>query len=633
MLSSEVALFRSALRRLYAIAFKKVATASQQVVPPGSPLASLKKKVAGWLRPVHRRQLDVLLEVFARTYPRAVFVQIGSNDGEQQDPLSEAIRKRQWRGVMVEPVPYVFERLQRNYRRYRRLQLENVAIAQQDGHAPFYHLPKVSADEQASLPQWYDALGSFSRDIILSHKPYIPDIADRIACIEVPTVTFETLCQRNRIDHLDLVHIDTEGYDYEILKLIDFERWRPRLVIYEHHHLGAARPEAEAYLRQHGYELMHEALDTWALRVADFGRKDRDLLAVWKKLKATRTTSGRKSAKGKGVAGVDPAFADLFRFDDEEHRQLTAAYDDSMPLPPGASVYLSSNNPRLLEIRRRYAALDLPVSVRSQWNQGRVEKGVDLCYFRGDNPYIWHYRELPRATKLKFFSYMDYLQGCDHAGLFERLTEDGAFGCWTHQYPGRPRISRDLLDSINELLFLDRTLGLLKREQLRVLDIGAGYGRLAHRTCAAVPGIVDYCCVDAVAESSFLSEFYLGHRGLLPPARVVLLDEVQSNLKRGSFDLAVNVHSFSECPEAAVIWWLGILNRLEVPLLFIVPNEADGLLSTEPDGSKRDLLPAVAAAGYVLEHQEKAIADPAIRELLRIHDQHLLFRRRARGSA
>ncbi len=75
---------------------------------------------------------------------------------------------------------------------------------------------------------------------------------------------------------------------------------------------------------------------------------------------------------------------------------------------------------------------------------------------------------------------------------------------------------------MNELCFLERELGLRERERFSVLDIGAGYGRLAHRMAAAhAERLADYCCVDAVPESTFVSEYYLRHRGVAPPARVV----------------------------------------------------------------------------------------------------------------
>ena len=86
-------------------------------------------------------------------------------------------------------------------------------------------------------------------------------------------------------------------------------------------------------------------------------------------------------------------------------------------------------------------------------------------------------------------------------GLLPQLVEDGAFGAPIFDFPGRPPVSRDLLDSVNELLYLDRKLDIVDRSELRVLDIGAGYGRLAHRMAQLVPGLADYACVDAIPES------------------------------------------------------------------------------------------------------------------------------------
>jgi SAM-dependent methyltransferase len=212
----------------------------------------------------------------------------------------------------------------------------------------------------------------------------------------------------------------------------------------------------------------------------------------------------------------------------------------------------------------------------------------------------------------------------DHRGLVASLGEDGAFGCWTYDFPGYPRCSRDLLDSVNELLFLDRTLSLFDQKGLRVLDIGAGYGRLAHRAAQALPGLADWCCVDAVPESTFLSEFYLAFRGVAPPTRVVALDEVPA-LEPGSFDLAVNVHSFSECTRAAIAWWMAELERLRVPRLFLVPNEPSGFLSTEPDGRRLDYLPVLESHGYHLSTEELVFNDPAVRALMDIHDRFCIF--------
>jgi len=207
-----------------------------------------------------------LLEAFAAAYPRATFVEIGANDGEQHDFLRPLVRKGGWRGVVVEPVPYVFERLQRTYRDRPGVVLANVAVAAADGPMTFHHLKEASDWERQGLPRWYDGIGSFSREEVLMHRPHIPDIDDRIVSVEVPCVTFESLCARHGIDRLDLILIDTEGYDWEIIRRIDLATWKPRLLVYEHYHLDQADREAcRAHLSEAGYQLLEEHFDTFCL--------------------------------------------------------------------------------------------------------------------------------------------------------------------------------------------------------------------------------------------------------------------------------------------------------------------------------------------------------------------------------
>lgn len=321
--------------------------------------------------------------------------------------------------------------------------------------------------------------------------------------------------------------------------------------------------------------------------------------------------------------------SELVELTDEDREWLTKFHNDAVPLPPGAEEELRSDHPRLVDLRKRYACLDLPALDASRWNDHAVQGFLDLRWFRGETLITWHYRELPRISALKYFVYARYVAERDSRGVLGALAEDGAFGCWTYDYPDHPTYSRDLLDSVNELSFLERQLDVLRRPGLRVLDIGAGYGRLAHRMTSALPQLADYCCVDAVPESTFLSEYYLRYRGSTPPARVVPLDEVEADLGAGQrFDLAVNVHSWSECTEAAVRWWIGLVAQLEVPWLFIVPNEPDRLLTLEADGSRRDFAPLLEKAGYRLAACEHVIDDPAVRELLRLEDRFHLYTRR-----
>jgi FkbM family methyltransferase len=223
-----------------------------------------------------------LIRAFGEVFPAAVFVEIGANDGEQHDHLRPMLLERQWRGVMVEPVPYVFERLRSNYAAVDRVAVENAAIADQDGHQPFYHLAPVADYESEGLPQWYDGIGSFARESVLDHQRLIPDIESRLVETEVPCLTFDSLCTKHGLDQVDLLLVDTEGYDYEVLRHIDFRRHRPVLVIYEHYHLSESdQSGCETAMRDAGYETMSEGFDTWCLRPDAAPR----LTGTWRRLR------------------------------------------------------------------------------------------------------------------------------------------------------------------------------------------------------------------------------------------------------------------------------------------------------------------------------------------------------------
>lgn len=297
------------------------------------------------------------------------------------------------------------------------------------------------------------------------------------------------------------------------------------------------------------------------------------------------------------------------------------------PLPDGAADYLRRDHPRLAELRERYRALGGAIVERSTWSDELLRSEVDLGGFRGDNAYVWQFRD--RNSEVNFLLAAYYARSIDRLGLLDRCTEDGLFGAYTFEVGEGLRVSRDLLDSVLEIHFLERHLGLSQRAGVRVLDIGAGYGRLAHRLATGLPALGACLCVDAVAESTFVSEYYLRFRGVGDRARVVPLDEIDAALEREPVDLAVNVHSWSECTLGAVEWWLDLLARHRVRHLMIVPNSEDHggtrLTSIEPDRSHRDVLPALGARGYRQLACEPKYLDPAVQRHGVSPTRHWLF--------
>lgn len=223
-----------------------------------------------------------LLRAFADAYPRAFFIEVGSNDGEQHDHLRPLIGSREWTGLMVEPVPYVFERLRRNYADVPGVHFENAAIAERDGRLAFYHLREAGPGERERLPAWYDGIGSLSRENVLAHRRHIPDIDERIVHSEVPALTFESLCRKHGVERFDLLVVDAEGHDAEILRSVDLDAHRPRLLVYEHYHLDPAEQrECRGRLEAAGYETMEEGFDTWCLAATPDDR----LTRAWRGLR------------------------------------------------------------------------------------------------------------------------------------------------------------------------------------------------------------------------------------------------------------------------------------------------------------------------------------------------------------
>lgn len=207
-----------------------------------------------------------IVDALADSTPEVCFIQIGSNDADHGDPLRPYVETRGWRGVLVEPVPYVFERLRRRYGEDPRLELVNAAVAAEDGHLPFYFLTE---SDDPGLPEWYDQIGSFDLDNVLQpyHVEQIPDLASRVVQADVPCCSFDTLWQAHHLPRLDLLHVDAEGYDDQILAQIDLAQLRPTVVLYEHKHLDAARRETVIdRFAAHGYRVLDLGPDAVAVR-------------------------------------------------------------------------------------------------------------------------------------------------------------------------------------------------------------------------------------------------------------------------------------------------------------------------------------------------------------------------------
>ncbi len=249
---------------------------------------------------------------------------------------------------------------------------------------------------------------------------------------------------------------------------------------------------------------------------------------------------------------------------------------------------------------------------------------MNLQYFRGDNQYIWQSRRVKRDPLISYAVSTYYVKRIDALGLLNRLDEDGLFGAITYNIDHERTVSRDLLDSILEISFLQRQLNLSEMPSVRVLDIGAGYGRLAYRPAKALPNLEIVFCADAVSESTFLCEYYLRYRGVTDKAEAIPLDRIDEVLATNRIDIVTNIHSFPECPMESISWCLDLIWRYKIKYFMLVV-EKGVLLSTEADGTRRDFRPLLEMRGFELVAKEPIYAPGTVASTYGLYPDRCLY--------
>ena len=186
------------------------------------------------------------------------FVHIGSNDGRKNDPLHPFIKKNDWKGILVEPDLINFKKLTNNYNQINGLIFENVGIGPVRGEMLFYRLKDITEQE----PVWYDQVGSFDRETFIKNIHYGQDLEKRMTSEPLPVITFEDLLQKNNFRKVDLLHTDTEGFDYKILRSINFAEHNIRIVLFEGEWMTQFElRELMQYLRKYNYSIFRCGVD------------------------------------------------------------------------------------------------------------------------------------------------------------------------------------------------------------------------------------------------------------------------------------------------------------------------------------------------------------------------------------
>lgn len=197
--------------------------------------------------------------------PIHCFLQIGAYDGITGDPLHDLIKRLKWRGILIEPQYDIFQRLRKTYADQPQLILENIAINAQNGSRILYCLK----DEYKELTRWsHRQFASFDPMHVVKHIDYHGNYEKVLNMTMVECLNIESLLKKHNINTIDLLQIDAEGYDYEILKSIDFTRVSPAIINFEYVHLSMTdRENCLRLLIDAGYRIHIGGMDITACHV------------------------------------------------------------------------------------------------------------------------------------------------------------------------------------------------------------------------------------------------------------------------------------------------------------------------------------------------------------------------------
>ena len=183
-----------------------------------------------------------LMKLINQTQPGA-YVDIGC-----WDPIKSSntyyFYLRNWKGICIDPNP----ELKNLYKQFRPKDIFiNSGIGSSNIYLDYYMFEESS-------------MNSFSSDFVLKHK----DTLKIINKVNMPLYTLEEVLERNDISkwRLDFFDIDAEGFDLEVLKTNNWNKFRPKIIVIESD-LSIeedTHSEITIYLKEYEYRLLGKSI-------------------------------------------------------------------------------------------------------------------------------------------------------------------------------------------------------------------------------------------------------------------------------------------------------------------------------------------------------------------------------------
>lgn len=197
-----------------------------------------------------------------------MIVQIGANlgmDGNLNDPVKKFIQNNpNIKGVLVEPMLEYLDIVKKIYARNSNLNFENIAIGKEKGELKLLRFkPGVNYAKD-----YYDGLATLKQNRIedLKNRAKKDNTELYLEEIKVPVFTAQFLKEKYEISKIDLLQVDTEGFDFIVVNSFFSAGFFPTLINFEYTELTVKEYQAVINLiLNNSYKLYQNGADILAV--------------------------------------------------------------------------------------------------------------------------------------------------------------------------------------------------------------------------------------------------------------------------------------------------------------------------------------------------------------------------------
>jgi len=202
------------------------------------------------------KQDEYLETTIFKGYKEGFYVDVGSHDGVSLNNTLYFERNNNWRGINIEPIKGVFDKLVANRTADRNTNI-NCAICNYDGEADFY-LNEGYTEMLSGIIENYDARH------LERLKNENTEMLATTQVVKVNTKRLQTILDEHEVSHIHYLSIDVEGAEFEVIKSIDFDKVFVDVIGFENNYEEVSIPIIQ-YLIKKGFKVIKVSTDIFMI--------------------------------------------------------------------------------------------------------------------------------------------------------------------------------------------------------------------------------------------------------------------------------------------------------------------------------------------------------------------------------